>query len=69
MCANKIVENLARRAFRSPVTAEDVSPLMAFYKKGYVTGGFDGVTFFCRLGRLGITEAATRTVHGQCELF
>jgi mono/diheme cytochrome c family protein len=41
-CANKIVENLARRAFRRPVTAEDVSPLMAFYKAGYVTGGFDG---------------------------
>ena len=41
-CANKIVENLARRAFRRPVTAEDVSPLMAFYKTGYVTGGFDG---------------------------
>ena len=41
-CANKIVENLARRAFRRPVTAEDVSPLMAFYKSGYATGGFDG---------------------------
>ena len=41
-CANKIVENLARRAFRRPVTAEDVNPLMAFYKTGYVTGGFDG---------------------------
>ena len=42
VCANKIVENLARRAFRRPVTAEDVNPLMAFYKTGYVTGGFDG---------------------------
>jgi hypothetical protein len=31
-CANKIVEDLARRAFRRPVTAEDVNPLMAFYK-------------------------------------
>jgi len=41
-CANKIVENLARRAFRRPVTAEDINPLMAFYKTGYVTGGFDG---------------------------
>jgi hypothetical protein len=41
-CASKIVENLARRAFRRPVTAEDVNPLMAFYKTGYVTGGFDG---------------------------
>ena len=41
-CAQKIVENLARRAFRRPVTAEDVAPLMAFYKSGHATGGFDG---------------------------
>ena len=24
------------------MTAEDVNPLMAFYKSGYATGGFDG---------------------------
>jgi hypothetical protein len=41
-CANKIVENLARRAFRRPVTAEDLNPLMAFYKSGRATAGFDG---------------------------
>jgi mono/diheme cytochrome c family protein len=41
-CANRIVANLARRAFRRPVTAEDVNPLMAFYKAGSATGGFDG---------------------------
>ena len=41
-CANRIVENLARRAFRRPVTAEDINPLMAFYKAGSATGGFDG---------------------------
>jgi hypothetical protein len=41
-CANRIVESLARRAFRRPVSAEDISPLMAFYKTGYVTGGFEG---------------------------
>jgi len=41
-CANRIVENLARRAFRRPVTAEDVAPLMAFYKSGSATGGFEG---------------------------
>ena len=38
-CAQKIVESLARRAFRRPVTAEDLAPLMAFYKAG---GGFEG---------------------------
>ena len=41
-CANRIVENLARHAFRRPVTAEDLTPLMAFYKAGSATGGFDG---------------------------
>jgi len=41
-CANKIVENLARHAFRRPVTAEDVNPLMAFYKAGAAAGGFEG---------------------------
>jgi mono/diheme cytochrome c family protein len=41
-CAQQIVENLARRAFRRPVTAEDVNPLLAFYKAGSATGGFEG---------------------------
>jgi hypothetical protein len=33
-CARKITENLARRAFRRPVTAEDVNRLMPFYDFG-----------------------------------
>jgi mono/diheme cytochrome c family protein len=41
-CARKIVESLARRAFRRPVTPEDVTPLMAFYKSGSAAGGFEG---------------------------
>jgi hypothetical protein len=41
-CARRIVESLARRAFRRPVTAADVTPLMAFYKSGYGLGGFEG---------------------------
>ncbi|MEP7307242.1 MAG: DUF1592 domain-containing protein [Acidobacteriota bacterium] len=41
-CANKIVENLARRAFRRPVTVEDLNPLMAFYQQGRASAGFDG---------------------------
>jgi hypothetical protein len=41
-CAEKIVTSLARRAFRRPVTAEDVTPLMAFYKSGHARGGFEG---------------------------
>src|SRR5215475_1883224 len=41
ICARKIVSNFARRAFRRPVTDEDVNPLMGFYKSGYSEGGFD----------------------------
>jgi len=33
-CARQITENLARRAFRRPVTAEDVARLMPFYEAG-----------------------------------
>ena len=32
-CARKIVENLARKAFRRPVTEEDLAPLMGFYER------------------------------------
>jgi mono/diheme cytochrome c family protein len=41
-CANRIVENLARRAFRRPVTAEDLTPLMGFYQSGSANAGFEG---------------------------
>jgi mono/diheme cytochrome c family protein len=40
-CARKIVSNLARRAFRRPVTDDDLNPLMAFYKAGYADRGFE----------------------------
>jgi hypothetical protein len=43
-CAHRIVENLARRAFRRTATNEDLNPLMAFYQSGRAEGGFeDGV--------------------------
>ena len=38
-CARQITENLARRAFRRPVTAEDVGRLMPFYEAGREGGG------------------------------
>jgi mono/diheme cytochrome c family protein len=38
-CANKILSNLARRAFRRPVTATDVEAAMSFYKKARQAGG------------------------------
>ncbi len=38
-CAKQITENLARRAFRRPVTAEDLKRLMPFYEAGRRNGG------------------------------
>ena len=40
-CAEKILANLARRAFRRPVTDEDTTPLLAFYKQGRAEGNFE----------------------------
>jgi hypothetical protein len=38
-CAQKILTNLARRAYRRPVTAVDVEPPMSFYKQSRENGG------------------------------
>jgi hypothetical protein len=38
-CAKQITESLARRAFRRPVTPDDVSHLMPFYEAGREGGG------------------------------
>jgi hypothetical protein len=45
-CAKQIAENLAHRAYRRPVTADDVARLMRFYDEGRLENGtFDqGVT-------------------------
>ena len=40
-CAKQIAENLARRAFRRPATASDVTSLMQFYDLGRKEGNFD----------------------------
>ena len=40
-CARTIISNLARRAYRRPVTAVDTDALMAFYKKGREGGSFE----------------------------
>ena len=41
-CAEEIIGNLARRAFRRPVTDEDVNLLMPLYDSGYALAGFEG---------------------------
>ncbi|MCY4635347.1 MAG: DUF1592 domain-containing protein [Acidobacteria bacterium] len=48
-CAEEILATLARRAFRRPVTGDDVAALMAFYDVGHAKGGFEsGVEFALR---------------------
>ena len=40
-CARRILANLARRAYRRPVTNDDIEPLLEFYREGRSRGGFD----------------------------
>ncbi len=40
-CAEKIIANLAHRAYRRPVAADDLPPLMALYGRGAQRGGFE----------------------------
>jgi len=40
-CASKIIGSLARRAYRRPVSAADIAPLLAFYENGRREGSFD----------------------------
>jgi len=42
VCAKKIIGALARRAYRRPVTADDVDELMQYYQDGSKEGGFEG---------------------------
>ena len=41
-CASRILSNLARKAFRRPVTDKDLASLMQFYTEGRKTGTFEG---------------------------
>ena len=41
-CAREIIAKLARRAYRRPVTAADVDPLLAVYREGRRERDFDG---------------------------
>ena len=58
-CATKILSTLARRAYRRPVTAVDLKPLMGFYETGQRSGGFEA----------GIEMALERMLGGPEFLF
>src|SRR5205807_1827586 len=40
-CARQILARLARRAYRRPVTDDDLTTLLRFYRNGREEGGFD----------------------------
>jgi hypothetical protein len=40
-CAEKILTNMAHRAYRRPLTADDMPQLLALYKQGAEAGGFE----------------------------
>ena len=40
-CAEKILASLARRAYRRPIAADDLQPLLALYRQGAQSGGFE----------------------------
>lgn len=50
-CANRILSGLARRAYRRPVTTEELGDLMSLYRTGRAQGGFDAGI---RLGLYGL---------------
>ena len=58
-CARRIISTLERRAYRRPVTANDVETLMPFYTAGKTEGGFD----------LGIQRAVQRLLVSPQFLF
>src|SRR5260221_11908091 len=58
-CARRILSTLQRRAYRRPVTGEDVQSLMPFYTAGRAEGGFD----------LGIQRALQRLLMSPQFLF
>ncbi len=48
-CARTIIENLARRAYRRPVSGADLAAPLAFYERGRAHGGFeDGIELALR---------------------
>ncbi len=65
-CAERITANLARRAFRRPVTPTDLDRLMPFYEQGREqTGSFDGGIEFMTTAVLASPDFLYRTISPQ----
>jgi mono/diheme cytochrome c family protein len=42
LCAKEIITSLAKRAYRRPVSDDDVTELLQYYREGVKEGGFEG---------------------------
>ena len=62
-CASKILSTLARRAYRRPVTDEDIQALLNFYKVGRKEGGFEAGIGMALQGMLVSPEFLFRIEH------
>ncbi|HUK32839.1 MAG TPA: DUF1592 domain-containing protein, partial [Vicinamibacterales bacterium] len=58
-CAKKIVSTFARRAYRRPITDDEVATLMSFYEKGRASGDFE----------VGIQQAIARILVAPAFLY
>jgi mono/diheme cytochrome c family protein len=66
VCARRIAENLARRAFRRPANADDVNSVMPFYEAGRKGGGsFDFGIEQLITGILASPEFLYRSIQGK----
>ncbi len=64
-CARQITENLARRAYRRPVTDKDIARLMPFYEAGRANGGsFDNGIEQVTAAILASPDFLYRTIRG-----
>ena len=64
-CAERILTNLARRAFRRPVDDADLQPILAFYDAGHEQGGFETGVQKGLMAILASTKFLYRTEPGE----
>jgi mono/diheme cytochrome c family protein len=61
-CATRILANLARRAYRRPVTEADLAPLLRFFAEGRKAGGFEAGIESALVAMLSSTKYLYRTL-------
>jgi len=66
-CARKIITTLAHRAYRRPVTAAEIDPLIAIYQEGRKARDFDGGIERALEALLSSPKFLIRVEHGKSE--